>query len=125
MPPGIYDRLYFSEIVYAPPQGRQVAFTLAEQHYIEAIIHAMRCPVIFCIPSLDTVRSNVFNGSKQMEGILEIIEDLWQRYQGLYAKLKMDGNNVMRHAYTVPELTESAIDLCIGYQRRQAERLVR
>lgn len=82
-PPAIYDRFYFSELAYGPAQRNRVAFTTQEQYLIEAVIKAMQFPIIMCLPDLSTVQRNI-NETKQMEGVPEIIREVYAKYEGIY-----------------------------------------
>jgi hypothetical protein len=102
--PLIYDRFYFSEIVYGPLQrDGKVQFSTQEQYMIEAILKALSCPIIFCLPDLDAVIENI-RASEQMKGVLGIAENLYERYSGIYWSMHYRDlqPTVMRYDYQAP-----------------------
>lgn len=78
-PARIWDRLFYSEMVYAPTVGRPVEFHSSEQSWIQRIIEAARFPVILCLPPLEIVRDNALKND-QMDGVNSNIETIWQSY---------------------------------------------
>jgi len=78
-PAKIWDRLFFSEQVYAPIVGRDCEFNDYESHYVRAVMAALGCPVIVCLPPLATVQANIAKAD-QMRGVNENIADIYNRY---------------------------------------------
>lgn len=77
--PKIWDRLFFSEMVYAPIVGRPCEFSFEEQIFIKRVIGAMGCPIIICRPPLVTVEENVLKAD-QMSGVKENITGIYKAY---------------------------------------------
>lgn len=100
--PRIWDRLYFSELIYAPLTGRRIAFTFREQVLIPKLFRVLGVPVIFCLPSKETVLDNV-KEDDQMEGVLENISEIYDQYDSLYKVLlnysPAPPAHVFRYAY--------------------------
>jgi hypothetical protein len=84
--PQVWDRLYYSEFVYAPLTGRGVEFNASQRSFIERVINAAAFPVILCLPPLQTVIKNS-KKDKQMPGVLENIE----RIYGGYVEMMVEG----------------------------------
>lgn len=82
-PVRVWDRLYFSELIYAPVSGRTPEFSHREQFMIQRVIKALECPIILCMPPLEVVTENVM-AAHQMEGVKDHITDIWGRYRVLY-----------------------------------------
>jgi hypothetical protein len=84
-PAKIWDRLYYSELVYADLVGRPVEFNAAQQVHIQTMIEALRCPIILCMPPLGVIRANVANEARsQMKGVRENIDQIYDRYLDLF-----------------------------------------
>lgn len=79
----IWDRLFWSELVYADIVGRPVEFTSLEQVAIKRIMNALAVPIICCYPQKNTVLANV-EGTEQMEGVHERISTIYDRYGKLF-----------------------------------------
>jgi hypothetical protein len=77
--PRIWDRLFFSEMVYAPLVGRDCEFSPQEQTFVKGILTTIGCPIIICRPPLDVVDANV-RDAEQMEGVKENIHGIYTAY---------------------------------------------
>lgn len=77
--PKIWDRLFFSEMVYAPIVGRDCEFTVEEQNFIRRIMRTLGCPVIACLPPFDAVLNNAMS-TEQMDGVKENLESIYSTY---------------------------------------------
>jgi len=102
-PVRIYDRLFFSELIYAPilRSNEPPAFHVREERYLLDVLAAMKCPVIFCLPSLEQVRHNVLK-SEHLEGVKENIHHIYNRYCTFYhdfagCKMMYDYNNGLKN----------------------------
>lgn len=82
-PAYVWDRLYFSELVYYSVVGRKCEFSTEEQQFIERQLALFRCPVIWCMPKLDVVLNNVAAEKHQMKGVRENIEKIWAEYRAI------------------------------------------
>lgn len=80
-PPKIWDRLYYSEKVYAPIVGRVPEFNRAEQTHIELLLTVLRVPIIVCMPPEDVVRRNAYADDEQMDGVNENIGRIYREYK--------------------------------------------
>lgn len=80
--PKIWDRLYYSDFVYAPlgTTPRPVAFNASQQVHVDKIIEALRCPIIVCLPPKPIVMENTSNERHQMPGVKERIEQIYDEY---------------------------------------------
>lgn len=96
-PPKVWDRLFFSEMVYAPIVGRECEFTSEEQYFIRRFMELIDCPIILCHPPYQTVVDNALK-DEQMDGVNENIEKIfWD-----YLRLKWP-RQVRYYDYTQPE----------------------
>lgn len=78
-PMRIWDRLYYSELVYADIVGRPCEFSPVEQGYVERMIDALNCVVVVCMPPFDVVAENA-RKDEQMDGVLENLRSIYQSY---------------------------------------------
>lgn len=77
----IWDRLYFSDLIYAPVQGREVAFSRTERHIVEWFLKAAHIPVVFCYPPWEEVKKNVLDPDRhEMPAVKENIERIYHSY---------------------------------------------
>jgi hypothetical protein len=88
-PPAIWDRLYYSDFVYAPlgATPRPVAFNESQQKHIDAVIEALRCPIIVCLPPFRVVERNIMSERHQMEGVKERALNIWDEYYRMTYKV--------------------------------------
>jgi GTPase SAR1 family protein len=120
----IWDRLFFSEMVYAPVVGRDCEFTPYEQRFVTKILNAIGCPVILCLPPLETVRENVAQ-AHQMKGVNESINQIYRDYSGPLFK---DVDNLWDYDYTGSEgrwtnvTYEQLVTVCNRYLKARKER---
>jgi GTPase SAR1 family protein len=77
--PLIWDRLYYSDFVYAPITERPVAFNESQQVHIDRVIDALRCPIIVCLPPFEVVEDNAIR-SHQMPGVATNISMIAETY---------------------------------------------
>lgn len=83
-PPVVWDRLFYSDFVYAPITHRDVAFPPAEIDFVQEIIDALGCPLIICLPPLEVVEENVAK-AKQMKGVNENVPKIWKAYKAMFS----------------------------------------
>lgn len=83
--PLIYDRLFWSELIYSEVHGRECAFNYAEQRMIARFMLALEVPLVFCLPSFNTVKKGILN-FEQMDGVARNITDIYAKY-ALMAKM--------------------------------------
>lgn len=83
MKPLIWDRLFWSELVYADVVGRPVEFSPAEEGFIKAILRQCALTIV-CLPPLGTVLENVATSDHEMDGVKERIGTIWERYKELF-----------------------------------------
>lgn len=93
--PKIWDRLFFSELVYAPMAGRTSEFDQEESIIIKRVMQSIGCPVIVCLPPWETVKKNV-EGTEQMAGVHENLESIYQAYTSLFSGMSW----IMWYDYT-------------------------
>lgn len=105
-PVRIWDRLFYSELVYAPLVDRPVEFSTSEQGYVRRMIDALACPIIVCLPPRDVVTQNVLaTKDEQMDGVVAAARWIWNRYEDLWQD-GVFGEHVMLYDYTSRLLTD-------------------
>lgn len=77
--PRIWDRLFYSEMVYAPLMDRECEFNATEQMFFTRMLAALHCPVLLCLPPLMIVRENA-GLDHQMEGVTQKIDNIHRAY---------------------------------------------
>lgn len=78
-PVRIWDRLFYSELVYASIVGRSIEFNHTEQTYVRRMLEGLRCPIIVCLPDYPTVERNA-RSAKQMDGVNENLVAIYNSY---------------------------------------------
>ena len=81
-PVRVADRLYYSDLVYAPATGRPCEFSPIEQGFIERVINAINCPVIVCMPPIGVARANALKDD-QMDGVNDNFGTIYAGYAAL------------------------------------------
>lgn len=104
-PACIWDRLFYSEMVYAPVVGRPIEFAVEERLWIRRIIEAAQFPVILCLPPRDTVRANSWKDD-QMPGVKEGIDNIWDAYARM-ANDEFFPQSVMMYDYSNQEAAKT------------------
>lgn len=118
----VWDRLYFSEMVYAPIVGRPCEFSTGQQDFIGAILETIGCPIILCLPPVETVKENAL-AAEQMKGVKENIEGIWRAYDDLYYTMP---NQTAVYDYTGQANNRVNLDSIVrgidAYLEKRAER---
>lgn len=80
--PFLYDRLFFSELIYSEAYGREVAFNYSEQVHIGRCLNAFKVPVVFCVPPLpDILKKNLKVDEEQgMDSLSAKITQVYNTY---------------------------------------------
>lgn len=116
--PLIWDRLFFSEPIYSRVMKRECEFDLGERKFIQSVLHALRCPVIFCWVPLDTVEENL-EGTHQMEGVNENVPFI----HGAYESIAKSFEGATIYDYRVEGAYQALLDQTIRpYLRRRQDR---
>jgi len=81
----IWDRLYYSELVYAPlgMPPRNIEFNPSQSEHIQGIINATDFPVILCMPHWEAVEENIMK-EHQMSGVKENAKAIYDMYHALF-----------------------------------------
>lgn len=108
-PVRVYDRLFWSEIIYGQVLRDKVQFSAEEQFRIMAILKAMWCPIIFChVPWPSTVE-DLEKNTPQLEGwTMEKAEDIWSLYGTALDMASWKGLRVVGYDFT-EEYNDTAI----------------
>lgn len=77
--PKIWDRLFWSELVYADLVRRPIEFGMQEQYVIKKVL-AITSFTVVCLPPFDTVLKNVSESKHEMEGVREKIQKIYTAY---------------------------------------------
>ena len=99
--PVIWDRLFFSDYVYAPIQNRPVAFSTEEKLFITNTLRTLGVPVILCLPPWDRVRRSVEDPSRHEMPLVK--ENIHRIYNG-YARDLPRAWFTFKYDYTLPEM---------------------
>jgi thymidylate kinase len=94
--PLIHDRLFYSEIVYGTVLRNRVKFDLIETEYINKVLEALNPPVIFCMPPLDVIKTNVSNSEDHIPGVFENIVKIYT----MYDEIAKASPGILRYDYT-------------------------
>jgi hypothetical protein len=92
----VWDRLFFSDMVYAPIQGRPCQFSPGQQHFIRDILETIDCPIILCLPPFEVVKENA-QVHEQMTGVNENLKTIWTSYANMYWQMP---NQTVIYDYT-------------------------
>jgi hypothetical protein len=104
----VWDRLFFSDMVYAPFVGRgQGEFSPGQQVFLTRILEAIGCPIILCMPPLEVVRENA-QVHEQMKGVNENLDGIWHGYDKLYWRMP---NQTVIYDYTQTSDLVGKVDL--------------
>jgi thymidylate kinase len=82
----VWDRMYFSELVYGKVWRGDVAFSSHAQLRVERVMYAQDVLVILCMPPLDVVRDNVRNTSQDVR-VADNIDRIYREYENVRAHL--------------------------------------
>ena len=97
----IYDRLYFSELVYGSILRDKVDFSPKEQLHIEGVLLGLKCPIIFCDLPRSLLRSNVEADEEgQLMGVRENLDKISLRYHQIYRRLYEQSKVLYEYDYT-------------------------
>lgn len=122
----IWDRLYYSDFVYAPIQGRAIAFNDSQQVHVDAIIEALRPPIIVCLPPWAVVAGNV-GKDHQMPGVMENFGEIYGRYQNMAFRtgdaLKPFPDHRIIYDYTDDESYDKVLNEIEDYLENRQERM--
>jgi len=109
-PPLLWDRLYYSELVYYRYTTGKCAFNHAQQKLIRHVIQAIGCPVILCLPPLEVVVNCVLEDDRdEMEGVKTNIHAIYHAYE------HMDLGNVLPVQTLVYDYTKDPREIVTTY----------
>jgi GTPase SAR1 family protein len=104
-PAFVWDRLFFSDMVYAPMMKRECAFNMAQQAFIIRLLEAMGCPIILCLPPFEVIQENA-QVHEQMKGVNENLNTIVSNYRVQYFTMP---NQTIIYDYTGQE--EDSVDI--------------
>lgn len=120
--PFVYDRCYFSELVYSEAMGRECQFTPQQRWANERILKALQIPVIFCLPPLgDTLTKFQESEHRAGEALVdeEIHKQTWKLYHGLLTTWQSYG--AIRYDYTLGTGARRKVDELVNSYLRFRE----
>lgn len=83
-PPLLWDRMYFSELVYWMYTTGKCQFTKKEQDFVYKTLEAWQVPIVVCLPPFEVVRDNVAKSDKiQTHYAVQYIEPIYFKYEKL------------------------------------------
>ena len=116
--PRIWDRLFFSELVYHKPMQRDNQFKLPERDYILAVLKALKCPIIFCSVPLEVATENI-EKAHQMDTVSENLPYI----HGAYESLAQSVEGAHTYDYRTPSAYgELVADVIEPYLLRRKDR---
>lgn len=115
----VFDRFYFSELVYGPLLRGKVIFTEAENEMLVRLIRRHEPLVIYCYRTPDQILAS-FHERKQLEGVEERVARIVEDYDRAFTKwVKQDHENFIIYDYENPvsvNLTWCMIDRYLRYR---------
>ena len=76
----IYDRLYFSELVYGKVLRKHVEFSAFEQIFVTDVLRALKPVIVFCLPDFDNAQKNLV-ANPQLWGVEENYRKIYHEYE--------------------------------------------
>lgn len=123
-PPLLWDRLYYSELVYYRYTTGKCQFNHAQQGVIRAVIQAIECPVILCLPPEKVVVSCVMDDDRQeMEGVKTNIRAIYHVYEVMAGPHGSLPPQTLTYDYTKDgslELVRTYIENYLAIRQRRA-----
>lgn len=98
----LYDRLFFSELVYGPVLRGSCAFTRSQAHEVVETLWGMKVPVIYCRSDVPTMRKNI-RKKPQLEGVPEQFDQIVKEYDFLLGKGYWDEVHPVVYDYNYQE----------------------
>lgn len=105
----VYDRFYFSELVYGPVIRGGVSFHHDELATIMNKLRIHQPLIIYCNVPINQVYKN-FNKREQLKGVKENIHKLKEQYEDVMMTLQEDKKEdfrILRYDYTDPSSKEN------------------
>jgi hypothetical protein len=93
----IYDRLFFSELAYAPSWRGSIRLTEEEIRLVHNTLAIYGVPVIFCLPSLEQCRDNVEHSENTHPKVLPTLAEVHGRYEGFIFSGAWHGRSHWHH----------------------------
>lgn len=117
----IWDRLYYSELVYCSVQRRECQFNATEQVFFHRMIEGIHAPFILCLPEYQVVLDNVAGERHDMPGVKEGINFIYSRYNEMWHEGSFP-DHVMLYDYTAEEYDQVLEDVQDYIDEKQARR---
>jgi hypothetical protein len=116
-PARLWDRLFYSEFVYAPlgMPPREPMFNESQRVHITKMIQAIGAPFVLCMPPLQTVLDNMAEEREQMAGVREHIESIYSSYSTLYDDRWFPDRTYV-FDYTAPDAEDTVEELMADIQ---------
>ena len=109
--PYIYDRLFFSEMVYSPIiRGEDAQFNIAQIGFVTRFLEAGRFPIILCCPEWEVVEANLNAGGHQLDGVMEKAFEIHQAYFRMFMRVQENYPGMFMVAYDYTD-SESAYEV--------------
>jgi len=136
----VHDRFLYSELVYSEVYGREPCFSFYESRHISRLLVALECPVIFCLPPLETIQSKMLPDD-HMEGAYARIAEIHGKYslmkkmmsrkqpeaKGQVVKgtrlVEYSTPRIITYDYTNPNHKTKVTDICGRYIARRDRRI--
>lgn len=79
--PLLYDRLFFSDLIYSQAFKREPAFNFHEQVHVGRVMNAFKTPVVFCMPPWEEIDKLTLTIDEE-QGMTDLQAKIQSVYQG-------------------------------------------
>lgn len=107
-PVEIYDRLFFSELVYGPIWRGETKLTPDEERMVQQTLKVFKVPVIFCLPPVEVCADNSKDSTHNL--VMPTIREVYEKYIAVATDFTSPYSWI--YDYTKPE---KALDIILRY----------
>lgn len=119
-PARVWDRIYYSELVYYPITTGKSQFSSGQRRLIERLIADLEIPVILCIPPLQECMDNVANDTDPAHK--KFNDALPQVYEGYHDIMAFMPEHTLVYDYTQEPSPQRILDAIEEYLNMRLER---
>lgn len=108
--PYLWDRFFWSEMIYSQIMQRKCAFTVSEAVRLRDVLESIDALLILCMPRLEVVRRNVVSTEQHAWVNETTIDEIYNRYAELVnPQHPFSLENMVIHDYTRPLQTHTVM----------------
>jgi GTPase SAR1 family protein len=111
----LYDRLFYSELIYGEITRGRTLFSPYEKDFVERCLRTFGSPMILCMPPLEVVKMNV-GRTEQHDFVAENIDKIYRAYANL---IYAPGCILYDYTTTPFEYVTSEIDLYLKLKEKR------